>query len=250
MHLGKWEIRILSIAAFCVIWEIIGQNTNPMLFAPFSQAVWSIYELLARGQLQQSLIDTLVAYAIGLALSIAVGLSIGLLVGLSRRIEGALDPYITFFMVTPRTALFPIFMLWFGLGFTTRIVIVLTAATMPIIVNTCAGVKEVSGSYLEVAKAFGTSQAQLLRKIVFPAIIPFFAAGLRLGIGTALIGIIVGEQLLGTGGGLGGLVVLFGNLGRMDRLFSIILVLILIGISVIQGGRSVTRRLAPWSKEA
>src|SRR5207245_3670346 len=129
----------------------------------------------------------------GFALSIVVGLPVGMLMGWYRRLNEALDPFVTFFYSIPRVALTPLLIVWFGIGINSKIAVVFLGAIFAIVINTAAGVRNLDPALIKAARSFGASDAQLFRTIVLPGSVPFILTGLRLGLGHALTGVVVGD---------------------------------------------------------
>jgi ABC-type nitrate/sulfonate/bicarbonate transport system permease component len=140
-----------------------------------------------------------------------------------------------------------VIILWFGLGLLSKIVIVFLAAFFPIIVNTYSGVRNVSRGQVEVALAEGANEAQIFAKIVIPASLPFITTGIRLAVGRAVVGMVVAEMFTAVTG-LGGAIVAYGNAFATDKLFVVIIVLALLGVTLTELIRVLERRLAPWKE--
>ena len=138
-------------------------------------------------------------------------------------------------------------MLWFGLGFTVKVSMVFIFAFFPILINTASGVKNVSGSMVEVGRAYMASERQILMKVVLPAALPFIMAGLRIAVGRAVVGMIVAELFTAITG-LGAMLTLYGNLFETAKMFVVILVLALLGVTLIQGAQALERKMARWKE--
>ena len=105
-----------------------------------------------------------------------------------------MDPYVYALDATPRVALIPLLLLWFGLGPMSKIAIVFLSGVFPVLMNTFSGVRTVSASLVEVGRAYGAGEKKIFTKIILPASLPFITAGVRLAVGRALIGIITAEM--------------------------------------------------------
>jgi NitT/TauT family transport system permease protein len=148
---------------------------------------------------------------------------------------------------TPNVALIPLLILWFGLGMLSKIVIVFLAAFFPIIVNTYGGVRNVSRGLVEIAQAEGASEAQIFSKIIVPASLPFIMTGIRLAVGRAVVGMVVAEMFTAMSG-LGGAIVYYGSAFATDKLFVVIILLALLGVSLTEAVKWLEVRLAPWKE--
>jgi ABC-type nitrate/sulfonate/bicarbonate transport system permease component len=126
--------------------------------------------------------------------------AVGILMGWYRHFNQALDPFVTFFYSIPRIALTPLLIIWFGIGINSKTAVVLLGAVFAIVINSAAGVRNLDPSLIKAARSFGASDAQVFRTVVIPGSVPFILTGLRLGLGHALTGVVVGELLAARAG--------------------------------------------------
>jgi NitT/TauT family transport system permease protein len=138
-----------------------------------------------------------------------------------------------------------LFILWFGLGLFSKVVVVFLVAVFPVLVNTQAGVESTDEGLIETARAFSANQRQIFTKVLLPAAVPFIVAGLRLGIGRGLVGVVVAE-LFGARAGLGYLITVSSQIFDMGALFAATLILAGAGMVSTELIRVVERRIAPW----
>ena len=187
-----------------VIWEIVGQlGWLDQRFFPIPSAIIrELVELVRSGELLIHLGWTLQRVAIGFFLGAIPAILLGLVMGLSPVLTAVLRPIIAAIYPIPKIALFPLIMLMFGLGETSKWVIVGIAVFFQVFFSTLAGVANIERIYLDVARNFGASRWQAYRLIAMPAALPFIFTGCQLGIGMALIVVVVAEQF-GTKTGLG-----------------------------------------------
>ncbi|WP_085586573.1 ABC transporter permease, partial [Thalassospira mesophila] len=191
--LPGWVITTLSVIIALLIWEYFGRQSNPLL-GTYPTAIFKAFvEMLGDGRLVSAFIESGKPFAAGYAAAAIIGIPVGLLLGRYRFMEAAFGIYITAGYATPLIALVPLMILWFGLGFTVKAVIVFLLSFFPICMNTWFGVKAVPKTLIEVGTAFCASQGAIMRGIVVPATIPYIMAGLRLGIGKAVIAIVIAE---------------------------------------------------------
>ncbi len=240
-------IRAGSVLVFLVIWEIYGRRTDPLLLTYPTAVARAAWELVRTGELFRQAAISLGALALAFTLSVVVGVGLGLVMGRSRVAEAAFNPHINALYATPQVALAPLMMLWLGLGFIVKVAMIFLFAVFPILINTAAGVRNVSGGMVEVGRAYLASDRQLLCKVIAPAALPFIMAGIRLAISRALVGMIVGELFTAITG-LGSMLVLFGNLFETARMFVVIMVLALLGVGLTQAALALERRLAQWKE--
>ena len=238
-------IRVVSVAVTLGVWEWYGRGVDPIFLSYPTAILRAVPTLLHRGDLQAAFVQSLLELSVGFALAAIFGIIFGLLMGRYRTFDDILTVQVSALYSTPNVALIPLLILWFGLGFNSKIVIIFLAAFFPIVVNTYSGVRNVSQGLVEVALAEGAREAQIFTKIVVPAALPFIATGIRLAVGRAVVGMVVAEMFTATDG-LGGAIVNYGNSYATDKLFVVITVLALLGVGLTEAVKYVETRLAPW----
>jgi len=250
---GSWlgrhpnVIRVLTVGAFLTAWELYGRSLNPIFLSYPTAVTGAFVELILSGQLFNAMVQSLSALALGFSVSIVAGIVIGLLMGRYRTIFFALDPFVTALYNTPSVAVIPLIQLWFGLGFQAKVVIVILSAFFPIVINTFAGVRNTSRGMVDVVRAFGASERQVMTKVVLPAAVPFIMAGLRLAVGRAVIGIVVAEFFTAVSG-LGGLIIVFSNSFATAKLFVPVITLVVLGLVLTAAARALEARFATWKE--
>lgn len=240
-------VRVVSLGLTLAIWEWYGRGVDPVFMSYPTAILEAVPAMIASGELPKALGSSVTGLAIGLSLSIVFGTLFGLLMGRYRVFDQVLDLQINALYATPNVALIPLLILWFGLGLLSKIVIIFLAAFFPIIVNTYAGVRNVGRGLVEVALAEGANEAQIFTKIVVPASLPFIMTGIRLAMGRAVVAMVVAEMFTALAG-LGGAIMNYGNAFKTDKLFVIMIVLALLGVSLTESVRYLERKLAPWKE--
>jgi ABC-type nitrate/sulfonate/bicarbonate transport system permease component len=238
-------IRTLSVAAFLVAWEYFGLNVDPLFLAAPSKIVEAAIALIRNGELLSAFLATFYPFAIGMAITIVGGIVIGVAMAQWPLFEYILDPFINALYAIPRIALVPLIMLWAGLGVGGKVVILVSIAIFPVIINTFSGIRDVRGSMLEVGRAYGATKSQIFIKIVLPATIPFVMTGIRLAVGMGIIGIIVAEFFTAQTG-LGGMIVTYANVFATAKLFVPIIIIGLMGVVLTEMVLALERRLSRW----
>lgn len=197
-------MAILSPIVLLLIWEMVGRlGWIDQRFFPVPSAIISEFvALLGTGELFSNLGWTVQRVAIGFVFGAIPAIMLGLMMGLSPLMMAAIRPIVAAIYPIPKVALFPLIMLIFGLGETSKWVIVAIGVFFQVFFSTLAGVAHIEQIYLDVAKNFGASRWQAYRWIAMPAALPFIFTGCQLGIGMALIVVVVAEQF-GTKVGLG-----------------------------------------------
>lgn len=243
-----WVISLVSVATSIALWEIFGRGVNP-IFASYPSAIFAeAQRMMASGVIFSALYDSLQPLAVGYLLSVIVGIPLGLLLGRYRWAEHGLGIYVTAGYATPLVALIPLFVLWFGLGFTVKVAIIFVLAIFPIVINTWAGVKAVPKTLIEVGRSFVASHAAIMWKIIVPATLPYIMTGLRLAIGRAIIAMVVAEFFTAISG-LGGIILKAGDSFDTARLFVPVLILMALGIGLTALIGWLEAKVAPWQRE-
>jgi ABC-type nitrate/sulfonate/bicarbonate transport system permease component len=244
-HLGA--VRAASVVVVIALWEIFGRQINP-LFLSYPSAIGRAFlQIVVTGEFQRSALGSLHVFAVGLSAALVLGIAIGLLMGRYRVAEYLLDPYVYAFDATPRVALIPLLLLWFGLGNSSKIAVVFLSGLFPVLMNTFSGVRTVSAQLVEVGRAYGAGEGKLFTKVILPAALPFIMAGIRLGVGRALIGIITAEMFTAVTG-MGALLVRYSSALATDKFFVPVILLALLGVILSNIIEKLQKRLAPWKE--
>lgn len=245
---SRFGTNVISILSLAVLWEVTGRIMDSTLIPPLSRIGAAWWKLLASGKLAANLTLSLTTLAAGFFLAVAIGIIIGLLMGRFRAVEHFLDLYVNVLMSAPTTAFVPVLIMWFGLGVESRIAVVFLFAVFVIIINTMTGVKQVDTVLIEMARSFGAREREVFFKIILPAALPAIMAGLRLGIGRAVKGMVTAEMLL-TLTGIGAMIMQYGSSFATDSLFAVILTILLIALLTMRAVQWLDRRLTGWKAE-
>jgi NitT/TauT family transport system permease protein len=240
-------VRVLSVGLLILAWEIFGRDVNPLFLSYPSAIARATMQLLTAGEFQRQALGSLQVYAIGLSAALVLGIALGLLMGRYRLAEYILDPYVYALDATPRVALIPLLLLWFGLGPMSKIAIVFLSGLFPVLMNTFSGVRTVSASLVEVGRAYGAGERKIFAKIILPASLPFIMAGIRLAVGRALIGIITAEMFAAVTG-LGALLIRYSSALATDKFFVPVIFLAVLGVILSHAVELWEKRLAPWKE--
>jgi NitT/TauT family transport system permease protein len=212
-----------SLIVWLIIWEIVGQFELLMLFPPFSEVLVALGDVATSSSFAEAMWLTLYTYIGGLLLAFAAGIPLGFLMGLVPAVDKMLNMWVNTFLSAPLSALVPIFMILFGLGTPTVIVTVFMFAVFIIILDTRAGVQNISPSLLEMARSFGAPKWEHYR-IILLAALPEILAGIRLGMIRGVKGVVIG-QLLVSIIGVGALFSLYQQNFLMAHFWALILLL-------------------------
>jgi NitT/TauT family transport system permease protein len=199
---GEGRLWVIARNAFpflvvALIWEFTAQlGIFPRkLFPPLEDVAAAFVRLTAAGILPHHVLDTLIRLAAGFALAAIVGVAIGIAMGRSRRAEDIFLPLVSIGAPIPGIAYAPLFLLWFGLGNKTTVLLVAFVSAFPIIFNTWTGVKAVKEIWVRSAQAMGADSRRLFHRVILPGALPYILTGLRLGLAQAWR-ILVGVEML------------------------------------------------------
>lgn len=240
-------VKAITLVVVLSAWEVAGNYVNPLFLSSPSAIAVAFYQLMASGELPQAIGSSLLSFALGVSFAIAVGITIGVAMGRIRMVEYILEPYVNALYSTPSIALIPLFILWFGVGLVSKIIIIFTLSVFIVIINTFSGVKNLSQGVIDIGAAFGASERQIFWKVVLPASLPFIMTGLRLAVGRAVLAMIVAEFFTSIAG-LGGMIVKYGNFFQTAKMFVPIIVVSLLGVAAVEIIKYIEKRLAPWKE--
>ena len=237
----------LSVLVALAAWEAAGRLrlVDPLFISAPSRIVAAGIELFASGGLWNDLRVSGIEFLAGFALSVLVGIPLGLVMGWYRRVAYVLDPFVNAFYATPRVALLPLVVIWVGIGIWSKIAIVFLGAVFPVLLSTYSGVRTTDARLLRAARSFGADDLQIFRTLILPGSVPFIVTGLRLGVGRALIGVVVGELYAATAG-IGFLISVAGNSFQTDKVFVGVLLIALVGIVSMELLGRLERRFERW----
>lgn len=243
-----WSVRLLSLAIVLGAWQWYGSSVNPILFAPPTKVAHEFWVLTADGTLPSALLESLREFGIGLGAAILVGIPLALAWARFDLVDWAIQGYVNALYATPLVAIVPLLVLWFGFGLKAKVVIVFLFAVFPVMLSTYQGARSVDRELLEVAQSFGSKELQTWRHVVLPSSVPFIAAGLNIGVGRALVGLIIAEFYT-SAGGLGYLVLAAGNTFQTAKMFVPIIVVMALGVVLLGATRTIKLKVSPWSEQ-
>jgi NitT/TauT family transport system permease protein len=237
---------LLSLLIVGLVWEIAGRSGRwPLILAPISDIWIKFLQLVATGELQRHILVSLNEFFVGFALAAVLGILLGIAIASSETIKDFVDPWVSAVYATPTVALAPLFIFIFGIDAPSKMAVVFLLAVFPIVINTSTGMRSTDQIYIEAARSFSASRTQIFTKVLIPSALPFIVAGLRLGIGRGLVGVVVGE-FIGARAGLGYLIFRSGQAFQIDAMWVGVFVLAGTGVLAVIVLESVERKMAPW----
>ena len=225
------EKKILGAAAvilFLTAWELVGntlQLINPMFMSAPSFVFKAAFQMFASGEIFNDLYVSGIEFFWGYLLSVVVAIPFGIAIGWYKRFAYICDPFVNAMNATPRIALLPLVIIWLGIGILSKVGI------FPLLINTRDGVKTTPHNLLTAARSFGASDWQIFKSVVLPSTVPFILTGLRLAVGRALIGVMVGELYAATAG-IGFMITVAGATFQTDKVFVGVLIFAISGMTL------------------
>jgi NitT/TauT family transport system permease protein len=231
------------VIAFLILWEIamplglvkVADISRPTL------VVQSFFELAASGEIFPHLAISLKEFVVGFILSLIVGIPLGVVLGRYRFPGLLLDPLLMALYTMPRMAMMPLLVVWFGVGVGATISVVFLGAVFPILINTSVGIQEIDPIWVRAVRSFGGNEWDIFKKVLLPGAVPPMMAGVRLGVGRGLLGMVVSEMYASTEG-IGGQIAIYGNSFRTTELITLIAIVSLLGFLMVD----LMRRVEEW----
>jgi NitT/TauT family transport system permease protein len=255
---SKWDLRerpelwmVPTVFVIVVlVWEFGVKifDVDPFVLPPPSDIADSLWNQLQSnlfwGHVWVTTKETLIGYAIG----VAVALTLGTMISQVPLLEKTLMPYIVAFQTVPKVALAPLFVVWFGFGLTSKVVMAAVISFFPILINVIEGLRSADSDRIQMLTVFGASRSQIFRMVRLPTALPFIFAGLDIGIVFAILGAVVGE-FIGAQEGLGYLLLQTNYNFDIAGMFAVLVVLSVMGMVAHLAIRFTQRKVAFWAEE-
>ena len=177
----KYLAGTVSVIGGLLAWELVSRFlvANPLFLAAPSQIVEAIWALTLSGQMEKHIAISAIEFALGYVIASIIGIGIGFGMASSAKFKQAMQPWISGLYATPTIALAPLFILWFGIGIWSKVLVVIFLVLFPVTINTEAGLRTTSERLIEMLKSFGASGPQIFFKVSLPSALPFILAGPR-----------------------------------------------------------------------
>lgn len=244
-RLTLWRLGIIVVGLG--LWELVMRaGLIDPLFLSAPSAIWAAMDdVLRQAPIRQAFAITAYELAIAFALAVALGLVVGLPVGFSPYLYRVTHPILVMFFSVPQVTIFPLFVLYFGIGVNSKIAFGVSHGFFPIALNAIAAARSLDASLVVISRSMGASKAHLLWKVVLPSILPILFTGFRLGMNHTLLGVVLAE-LFASQKGIGHYITLLTSSFQTAQLYAIIAVVAAFAILVNEGLRAVERQLSLW----
>lgn len=239
--------KIFSPVLLILVWEALtraGWIKSWFLPAP-SRVFRTLYDMIISGEVLYHTAVSMGRAGTGYVLAAVIGIGLGLLIAWSFLVEDFFDPLIEMIRPLSSFALVPILFLWFGVGDTSKIILIFKSCFFPILLNTIAGIKGVDKKLIMAARSLGANERQLWIRVLIPSALPVIITGLRISTAMAMMSL-VGVEMLSSDSGLGFLVIDAQRTFDTKRVFAGILVLSVLGFSIDRVTRLIQSRLLSW----
>jgi ABC-type nitrate/sulfonate/bicarbonate transport system permease component len=249
----RYERAIIGATAVGVVlglweWAWSAGRISPLFFTGPSQVVDRFVIEWNEGRLKQDIAYSGINFVIGVGGAIAAGVVLGVIVGWYRRLAMVFEPFLTALYSTPRVALIPLVLIWFGIGMWSKVFIVFINAFFPVLINTIGGVRAIDRDLLRAARAFCASDWQIFTTVVIPGSVPFILTGIRQAVSLGLIGVVVGE-MFGGSEGIGYMVNYGGQTFQTDTVFLGVVLIAMAGIILTWLAERLERHFSRWRPE-
>ncbi|WP_336289190.1 taurine ABC transporter permease TauC [Aeromonas dhakensis] len=252
---SRLGISLLTLGALLALWWLVArlELISPLFLPPPAQVLQQLVTLAGPqgfmdATLWQHLAASLQRILIALAAATLCGVTVGLAMGLSPTLRGMLDPLIELYRPVPPLAYLPLMVIWFGIGETSKVLLIYLAIFAPVAMATLAGVQGARQVRLRAARALGANRWQVLWYVIVPGALPDMLTGLRIGLGVGWSTLVAAELIAATRG-VGFMVQAAGEFLATDVVLAGILVIALIAFTLELGLRALQRRLTPWHGE-
>lgn len=232
-RLGYGLNSLVIVFLFFAVWEVLPRAgiVQAMFLPPASTVIRAWFNLIGSGELLTNTSISLQRIGAGFGLAIVVIVPVGCIIGWYKGFERFLDPLIQAFRQTSALALFPVFILFFGIGEFSKISMVFWAAQWPILLGTISGIKNIDPLFVDVARTLGIRDFKLFIRIILPAAFPSIMTGIRLGAGASFL-VLVAAEMIGAKSGLGFMIINAQYNFETPQMYSAILTISLLGLAV------------------
>lgn len=241
--------NLLAVFIFIGLWELIARLKliNPIFLPPFSKVVAAFFQLFISGDIYPNLFISLQRSLTGFFVGLIIAIPLGLIIGWFKGFERFIDPLMQTFRNLSVLALLPVFVLFFGIGETSKVIVIAWSVTWSVLLNTISGVKNVDPQLIKAARSMGVSNFSLFKTVIFPGALTSIYTGIRISATTSIL-VLIAAEMLGANTGLGYLLYLYQSNMKIPEMFSIIIILALLGLFVNYFLVGLEKKLFKWKE--
>lgn len=245
--IASFGFQWLPLGILVVLWALVSGRVVSEAVLPSPIGVFAkTIQLFVTGQILVHLGVSLFRVTVGLLLGSVVGVLLGIGMARSDPVENFFDVFLTLTYPVPKTALVPLAILWLGTGTKTVVLVVFLGSLLPIVLNAYNAAGDVQKELIWSARSMGTSERDILKKIVFPASIPQITTGIRQAIPIGFI-VLVSAELIAADVGVGSVILQYGSLGQYRSMFAVILIISMTAYAGVRGFERFQRRVLEWT---
>lgn len=233
--------RLLTLVIFATVWEVAARSVESLLIPTFFETVQAFAGLAVDPRLWEALFISNQALVVGFAIALVLGIPLGLAIGRFSTLERVTNVFLNILLVSPMAAIIPLLIMSVGIGFASRVILIVLFAVLVMIINARTGVRQVDPKLIEMARSFGASELQIWRRILLPGAMPAIMSGIRISIGRAVEGMVIVELLM-VSVGIGGLILNFRGRFRGDQLYATIIFVVIEALVLLEIARWFERR--------
>ena len=251
LHKSEKLIKnLILIVLMLVLWEVLSRTglVDASILPPISKIAKGGYKLFSTGKILNDIWDSLRRVLLGFSIAMLIGIPVGVLIGYYETFSDIVTPLVNIFRQVPAMALYPVFLLFFGIGEESKIAIVFWVSLWPILLNTVSGVKHVDKLLIKAARSMGATNLRILFTVIVPGIIPQLMTGIRLGAGSAVVSLVAAE-MIGARSGLGFMVTNTQYNFQIPEMYVSILTIAMLGILINNTLVYTEKRISFWSED-
>ncbi len=249
--LGIKLMSFLVLVAIVVVWKVMVTllKTPTHILPPPEDILFKFIELIRNSVLQKNFLATFEEIVIGFSAGAGLGIVIGYILAKVELLERALSPYILIFQTAPKISLAPLFVLWFGLGILSKVVLIALVTLFPVMINMILGVRSTEKNYYHLMRVLRARPWQVMLKLELMNSLPYLMTGLRVGLVLSITAAVIGE-MMGSRAGLGFLLILGNEMYDITLLMTVILVISLLSFLLDVGMKKLQDRLLSWHESS
>jgi NitT/TauT family transport system permease protein len=230
----KLAYKWLAVVCFFILWEIASRLellVNPLFLPPFTKIVKVLWGMVVSGGLWRHLSISLERSLFGFIASLVIAIPLGLAIGWSKKLENFLNSLLQVFRNTPTLALLPVFIMFFGITETSKIVVIFWGSFWGVLLNSISGVQNVDPQLIRASRSMGTSSLRLFCTVIFPAALPSIFTGMRMA-ATSSVVIVIAAEMIGANRGLGYQLNFYRANYKFTEMYAYIFVMAIIGVTL------------------
>ncbi|HEY0507522.1 MAG TPA: ABC transporter permease [Blastococcus sp.] len=246
VSIGRKLLPLAAPVGLLVAWEIAGQTWGNVYLPPLSTVLERLWEDWFPDHTISDLLPSLQRFVSGYLIGAVLGIALGIAIGSSRKVAQYLEPTLEFLRALPAVAIIPVAVLLFGLGSSMRVFVIAFGVLFPVLVNTTVGARNCRQERIDVARMYGLSRLQVIRRVVLPSALPLISAGLRVALPIALIMVVVSE-LIGGQNGIGFYLLISQSMFNIPAMFAAVVVLGVLGNLINAGYARLEKKWLSWA---